>query len=132
MFNLESLCRAYPEDRRSRDYSGPIRGQYPGHVITPDQSEAEDGRSPSVRLEHSTDNFYFQSKILEADIKRPNNYYSSHISGDKTSITILHYPMVPYLPAEIKKFNFWTYSFPSPPCPDFLLEQLNIYNYIFL
>ena len=76
VFNLESLCRAYPEE--------------------------------SYNCLQTTDNFDFQSKILEVDIKRPNNFYSPHIGVDKTSITILHYPMMPFLPAEIKKFNFWT------------------------
>ena len=60
-----------------------------------------------------------QEKIFSFDVGGPPNYHNSHISVDKTSITILHFPHVhqilskknefPLQPMPIvsKRFNFW-------------------------
>ena len=46
-----------------------------------------------------------KSKILKVNMKRPGNFYSSHINVDKTSITILNFHKVEGI--KVKKINFW-------------------------
>ena len=90
LFNMESISRAYPETKIDH-YDNIVRF---------------DRSPPSLSFDELMDKnrSKIKSKILKVNMKRPGNFYSSHINVDKTSITILNFHKVEGI--KVKKINF--------------------------